>query len=69
MSRVDQEVLFALENINYEGDLVARTQEILQKIGLEQEMHTQIQKLSGGMKQKLALGHGTGHGCRNADFR
>ena len=56
MSRVDQEVLFALENINYEGDLVARTQEILQKIGLEQEMHTQIQKLSGGMKQKLALG-------------
>ena len=56
MSRVDQEVLFALENINYEGDMLARTQEILQKIGLEKEIHTQIQKLSGGMKQKLALG-------------
>lgn len=56
MNRVDQEVLFALENINYAGDMAARVQDILQKVGLENHHTSVIQKLSGGMKQKLALG-------------
>ena len=56
MNRVDQEVLFALENINYEGDMAARTKELLEKVGLKDHQKSMIQKLSGGMKQKLALG-------------
>lgn len=55
MNRVDQEVLFALENINYPGNLVERAQELLKKVGLEAYQTSKIQNLSGGMKQKLAL--------------
>lgn len=55
MDRVDHEVLFALENINYQGDLQKRMRELLEKVGLEQEAESPIHNLSGGMKQKLAL--------------
>ena len=55
MDRVDNEVLFALENINYQGDLRARTRELLKFVGLETSEHALIRTLSGGMKQKLAL--------------
>ena len=53
MNRVDQEVLFALENINYEGNMATRVQDILKKVGLEDHQRSIIQKLSGGMEQKL----------------
>lgn len=55
MDRVDHEVLFALENMNYQGDLKERTRELLAKVGLEQVASRPIHTLSGGMKQKLAL--------------
>jgi len=55
MDRVDHEVLFALENINYQGDLRARTRELLLQVGLENAASSPIYTLSGGMKQKLAL--------------
>lgn len=55
MDRVDHEVLFALENMNYQGDLQARTLELLKQVGLEDVAGRPIYTLSGGMKQKLAL--------------
>jgi len=55
MDRVDHEVLFALENINYQGDLRERTRELLMQVGLEDVASRPIYTLSGGMKQKLAL--------------
>lgn len=55
MDRVDHEVLFALENINYEGNLQARTKELLELVGLADVASRPIYTLSGGMKQKLAL--------------
>ncbi len=55
MDRVDHEVLFALENINYQGNLEKRMGELLAMTGLEQEASSPIHILSGGMKQKLAL--------------
>lgn len=55
MDRVDHEILFALENINYSGDLRARTRELLTMVGLEQVETAPIYTLSGGTKQKLAL--------------
>lgn len=55
MDRVDHEILFALENINYSGDLNARTKELLALVGLEKVETAPIYTLSGGTKQKLAL--------------
>lgn len=55
MDRVDHEVLFALENINYQGDLRRRTEELLSLAGLSHVAASPIHTLSGGMKQKLAL--------------
>lgn len=55
MDRVDHEILFALENINYTGDLRARMKELLALVGLEQVETAPIYTLSGGTKQKLAL--------------
>lgn len=55
MDRVDHEVLFALENINYQGNLRARTEELLSQVGLADVASRPIYTLSGGMKQKLAL--------------
>ena len=55
MDRVDHEVLFALENINYPGDLRARMEELLDLAGLGELAQAPIHTLSGGAKQKLAL--------------
>lgn len=55
MGRVDHELLFALENINYQGDLQARMEELLALVGLLEVSTAPIHTLSGGTKQKLAL--------------
>ncbi len=55
MDRVAHEVLFALENINYEGNLQGRTEELLSLAELSHAAESPIYTLSGGMKQKLAL--------------
>ena len=55
MDRPDHEILFALENINYPGDLKQRTEELLELVGLEDVARQPIYSLSGGTKQKLAL--------------
>ena len=55
MDRVDNEVLFALENINEPGDLRLKMRELLARVGLAESETQLIRKLSGGMKQKLAL--------------
>lgn len=55
MGRVDHEILFALENINYSGDLRARMKELLDLVGLASVEDAPIHTLSGGTKQKLAL--------------
>lgn len=55
MDRVDHEILFALENINYPGDLRQYMRELLALVGLEGVEQSLIYTLSGGTKQKLAL--------------
>lgn len=55
MDHVDNEVLFALENINYQGNLRQRMSELLSLVGLSGFERHRIFKLSGGQKQKLAL--------------
>lgn len=55
MDRVDHEVLFALENINYAGDLRARMEELLDLVDMGELASAPIYTLSGGTKQKLAL--------------
>ncbi len=64
MDRVDREILFALENINYSGDLRARMEELLDMVELRREETAQIHTLSGGMKQKLALATALATGAR-----
>ncbi|MDR3280239.1 MAG: ATP-binding cassette domain-containing protein [Synergistaceae bacterium] len=55
MGRVDHEILFALENISYAGDMRARMRELLRLVGLEDAETAPIHSLSGGTKQKIAL--------------
>lgn len=55
MDRVDREILFALENINYQGDLAQRVEELLEWVGLEGLQDQSLHHLSGGTKQKVAL--------------
>ncbi len=55
MDRVDHEVMFALENIHYQGDIRERTRTLLDQVGLLDVEQAPIHTLSGGMKQKLAL--------------
>lgn len=55
MDIVENEVLFALENINYQGNLRKRAAELLSLTGLSGKGRCKITTLSGGMKQKLAL--------------
>ena len=55
MDTVEREVLFALENVGFEGDLRARCRELLALVGLEDRATEKIGRLSGGLKQKLAL--------------
>ncbi len=55
MDTVEREVLFALENVGYPGDMRARCRELLALVGLEGRERDRINRLSGGTKQKLAL--------------
>lgn len=55
MDRPDHEILFALENIHYQGNLEERARELLQTVGVEDVAKQPIYTLSGGTKQKLAL--------------
>jgi energy-coupling factor transport system ATP-binding protein len=55
MGRVDHEILFALENIVYPGDMRERARELLRLVGLEWAEAEPIHALSGGTKQKIAL--------------
>lgn len=55
MDTVEREVLFALENVGYEGSLRDRCHELLTLVGLEDRAAEKIGRLSGGLKQKLAL--------------
>lgn len=55
MDTVEREVLFALENVGYEGSLRDRCHELLALVGLEDRAAEKIGRLSGGLKQKLAL--------------
>ena len=55
MDTVEREVLFALENVGWPGDMRARMRELLDLVGLGGMEHARIQALSGGTKQKLAL--------------
>ena len=64
MDRVDHEILFALENINYPGDLWGRMEELLALVGLEEAETALIHTLSGGTKQKLALATALATGAR-----
>lgn len=55
MDTVLHEVLFALENVNWQGDLERRAHELLEMVGLDGYADQTIYTLSGGTKQKLAL--------------
>ena len=55
---------FALENIHYQGDLMARVKELLALVGLEAVQTAMIHTLSGGTKQKLALATAMATGAR-----
>lgn len=55
MDTVGREVLFALENVDWQGELGARVGELLAAVGLEGRESERIDSLSGGTKQKLAL--------------
>jgi energy-coupling factor transport system ATP-binding protein len=57
MPYVDEEIAFVLENLNVPREqMEERIQELLKKVGLElNDAHTSIQRLSGGMKQRLAI--------------
>ena len=55
MDTVRHEVLFALENVDYPGDLEARAEELLRGAGLAEYAERPVRELSGGTKQKLAL--------------
>ena len=55
MDRADHEILFALENIHYQGDLQVRMRQLLELVGLTDVETAPIYTLSGGTKQKLAL--------------
>lgn len=55
MQKVNQEILFALENINYSGDLHARMEYLLDYVELRHVKDEPIHTLSGGTKQKIAI--------------
>ncbi|MFJ5621230.1 ABC transporter ATP-binding protein [Peribacillus loiseleuriae] len=57
MPFVDEEIAFVLENINVpKQQMIDRIHHHLQQVGLHlPDIHTSIQTLSGGMKQRLAI--------------
>lgn len=64
MDTVEREVLFALENVDWQGDLAARAHELLAQVGIEGYAGSPIRSLSGGTKQKLALATALATGAR-----
>lgn len=53
---VEDEVAFALENLNYpREEIVTRIKEALRTVGLEGREESTVWELSGGQKQKLAV--------------
>lgn len=64
MDRPDHEVLFALENVNAPGDLLARAAELLELVGLTPWAQVPMAALSGGTKQRLALATALATGAR-----
>jgi energy-coupling factor transporter ATP-binding protein EcfA2 len=56
MLTVEEEVAFGLENLGAPPESMGpRIEAALQKVGLEKERKTRLDRLSGGMKQRLAL--------------
>ncbi|MDR1167046.1 MAG: ATP-binding cassette domain-containing protein [Deltaproteobacteria bacterium] len=55
MGRVDHEIMFALENVNYRGDIRSRTREALALCGVPELETASLATLSAGQKQKAAL--------------
>jgi len=56
MQHVDDEIAFSLENKRVpKEEMTAKIKELLKIVGLEVELDTRIDALSGGMKQRLAL--------------
>ncbi len=55
MDTVKHEIFFALENINYTGNIQKRMEELLELVELKEVKDTPVHQLSGGTKQKLAL--------------
>lgn len=55
MDTPSNEILFALENINYQGDYTKKVDELLSIVDLQDVKDQPIHTLSGGMKQKIAL--------------
>ncbi|MBY6035830.1 ATP-binding cassette domain-containing protein [Fictibacillus nanhaiensis] len=57
MPYVDEEIAFVLENLQVQRDeMIEKIQELLNTVGLQiDNIHTPIQSLSGGMKQRLAI--------------
>ncbi|MBN3555454.1 ATP-binding cassette domain-containing protein [Fictibacillus nanhaiensis] len=57
MPFVDEELAFVLENLQVpREEMTSRIRSLLEEVGLElDDIHTPIQHLSGGMKQRLAI--------------
>ncbi|MFT4416638.1 ABC transporter ATP-binding protein [Fredinandcohnia humi] len=56
MLRVDEEIAFSLENRSIpQGEMDSMIADLMDKVGLKVNKRTQIELLSGGMKQRLAL--------------
>ncbi|MFV0411650.1 MAG: ABC transporter ATP-binding protein [Oscillospiraceae bacterium] len=55
MGTPEDEVLFALENVNYGGSLPARAHQLLGLVGLQGQAKAPLPTLSGGTLQKVVL--------------
>ncbi|MGO4076047.1 ATP-binding cassette domain-containing protein, partial [Staphylococcus aureus] len=56
MHRVNEEIAFSLENRSVpREEMDDIIQQLMQKVQLNVDPHTEIHTLSGGMKQRLAL--------------
>lgn len=55
MDTPETEILFTLENINYQGVLEQRCDELLEFVDMGEYKNKKLVHLSGGMKQKIAI--------------
>lgn len=56
MLHVDEEIAFSLENrLIPRAQMDAMIETVMKQVGLDIDVHTPIETLSGGMKQRLAL--------------